>query len=230
MCCKFGAKEKEEENNNQIITDVDGNNSKDKDRLQNFPDQFKKEEDEKIKEMIEDSENYPKAMIKILKNIRENPSEYANFIEDSMDYIIEENKNNEKIIFFKKHLKIRLFKGEEVFRKVAKELKNMKAIQKLEENRALCVPLPNSISMLEDKNYLKREVEKLRERNIRVDAYFKAVINIPELSALMLMVDDIEDQHSGLRRKIILRRELTKVGISSGTVEGKFVAYFVFSK
>ena len=57
------------------------------------------------------------------------------------------------------------------------------------------------------------------------------MIKFPEVSALLLMVDDNEkDEYIGKRREIILRKEFQYIGISSGIVNDIFVAYFTFSR
>jgi hypothetical protein len=54
------------------------------------------------------------------------------------------------------------------------------------------------------------------------------MIKNPEVSALLLMVDDNE-KSNWKRRDIILRKDIKYVGISAGEVGGTFVAYFAFS-
>ena len=81
-----------------------------------------------------------------------------------------------------------------------------------------------------DKNYFKKQIAIMRT-NRKVDAYFKDMIKFPEVSALLLMVDDNEkDEYIGKRREIILRKEFQYIGISSGIVNDIFVAYFTFSR
>ena len=234
MGCKFGGDKKEEEKNELNNDDIDEENNKDQKEpphnLDYYLKKFDDDEKEKINKMVAEAQDYSQKMLELFNEIRQRPNDYANYIEDSMDYIVEtQNKNTtETNKVFKKHLKIKLNSGEPAFRNASKILKNIEPLPELKLKPELCVPLPSSAYDINDKNYLKNQIINIR-RNRRVDAYFKENINIPELSALMLMVDDIGD-NSGKRREIILRRDIQYVGISSGNIGGVFVAYFAFSR
>ena len=228
MGCKFGGEQKEEEKNEINIEEED----KQKETIRNldyYMEKFDSDEKKKIDQMVSESNNYSQKMLEIFNYIRQKPNDYANYIEDSMDYIIETPKKNspDKDIVFERHLKIRLIKGEPAFRDAARTLKALVPLQPLIFKPDLCVPLPTSGFDI-SRDYLKNKIASIRT-NRRVDAFFKSNINIPELSALMLIVDDIGD-NSGKRRDIILRKDIQYVGISAGNVGGTFVAYFAFSR
>ena len=233
MGCKFGGDKKEEEKN-EINTDLDeqnnGNPSEEIHNLDYYMKKFDSDEKEKINKMVAEAGDYSQKMLDIFNEIRQTPNDYANYIEDSMDYIVETPVKNttrtSKV--FKKYLKIKLKIGEPAFRNAAKILKNLEPLPALKFKQELCVPLPSSEYDIGNTHYLKNEIVKLRT-NRRVDAYFKDTINIPELSALMLIVDDI-GSNSGKRRDVILRRDIQYVGISAGMVGNAFVAYFAFSR
>lgn len=233
MGCKFGGDQKEEEKN-ELNTDVDvennGYQSEEIHNLDYYMKKFDSDEKEKINKMVNEAGDYPQKMLDIFNEIRQTPNDYANYIEDSMDYIIETPIDNtdKTIKFFKKYLKIKLKIGEPAFRNASKILKNLEPLPGLKFKQELCVPLPSSENDIANTNYLKNEIAKIR-MNRRVDAFFKDTINIPELSALMLIVDDI-GKNSGKRRDIILRNDIQYVGISAGIVGNSFVAYFAFSR
>ena len=191
----------------------------------------KKLEKEKEEELTKysNSTDYVNDIFKLINEIRQKPNEYANFIEDSMDYITEtydKEKQNKKIIF-KKQLNILLETGEPAFRDAAKILKKTEPLEPFLFRNDLCVPLP-SVSEINNKNYLKNQIANMRA-NRKVDAYFKDMIKNPEISALLLIVDD-NGENNGKRRDIILRKEIKYVGISAGVVGDYFVAYFAFSR
>ena len=231
MGCKNGV-EKEEKNEIKksvidILKDEDNNDSKDvRYDLDYYEEYFKQKEQEELTK-YNSCTNYPKAMLDIFNEIRKNPNSYANFIEDSMEYITETMKNGNKIFYYKKQLKVKINKGEPGFRDAAKELKTRDPVQKLELKDDLCIPLPSSVSDIKNKNYLKNQIANIRA-NRRVDAFFKDMIKNPEVSALLIMVDD-NPKSCGKRRDIILRKDIKYVGISAGDVGGTFVAYFAFS-
>ena len=68
----------------------------------------------------------------------------------------------------------------------------------------------------------------IREKN-NVDVYFKDLIKLPEVSALLMVVDDSE-RNPGKKRNALLNEEFKYIGISNKFFEGKFLAYFTFSK
>ena len=231
MGCKNGV-EKEEKTEIkksviEILKEEDENDTKD---IRYDLDYYKKKfEEEEQKELTkyDNCTNYPEEMLKIFNSIRQDPNSYANFIEDSMEYITETMKNGNKVFYYKKQLKVNINRGEPGFRDAAKDLKTRDPLPELEFKNELCVPLPSSKADLQNKNYLKNQINNIRS-NRRVDAFFKDMIKNPEVSALLLMVDDNE-KSNGKRRDIILRKDIKYVGISAGEVGGTFVAYFAFS-
>ena len=111
MGCKFGGEQKEEEKNEINIEEED----KQKETIRNldyYMEKFDSDEKKKIGQMVSESNNYSQKMLEIFNYIRQKPNDYANYIEDSMDYIIETPKKNspDKDIVFERHLKIRLIK------------------------------------------------------------------------------------------------------------------------
>ena len=231
MGCKNGV-EKEEKNEIkksviEILREEEENGTKDiRYDLDYYQKKFAEEEEKELTK-YNNCTNYPEEMLNKFNYIRQNPNSYANTIEDSMDYITETMKNGNKVFYYKKQLKVTIYRGEPGFRDAAKELKTRDPLPKLELKNDLCVPLPSSKSDLRNKNYLKNQINNIRS-NRRVDAFFKDNIKNPEVSALLIMVDDNE-KSNGKRRDIILRRDIKYVGISAGEVEGTFVAYFAFS-
>jgi len=231
MGCKNGV-EKEEKTEIkksviEILKEEDENGTKDiRYDLDYYQKKFAEEEEKELTK-YNSCTNYPTEMLKILNEIRQNPISFANFIEDSMEYITETMKNGKRTFYYKKQLKVNINRGEPGFRDAAKELKTRDPVEKLVFKDDLCVPLPPSNADLQNKNYLKNQINNIRS-NRRVDAFFKDMIKNPEVSALLLMVDDNE-KSNGKRRDIILRKDIKYVGISAGEVGGTFVAYFAFS-
>ena len=239
MGCKNGSENKEEEKNeiktSVIDTIMEDNNDDilkdpEKKNVRNL-DYYLKKEQEELNSNKEDDrsyENYSNLVFEIINEIRDNPPKYAIDIEDSMENIIETGELEQKKIIFKKQIKVGLNRGEPAFRDAAKILREKDHLYPFNFKKELCVPIPLSKSDLMNPNYLKNQINKIRQ-NTKVDAYFKEMVKSPKISALLMMVDD-NKENSGKKRMLLLSDELKNIGISSGFVEGTFVAYFAFSR
>lgn len=74
-------------------------------------------------------------MLELINKIRENPTYYADVVEDSIRNIIEvqeedEDETKPKIIY-KKKVKVALTRGEPAFRESAEQLRNMESLPPL---------------------------------------------------------------------------------------------------
>ena len=174
--------------------------------------------------------NYPEKMLELINRIRANPSSYSEIILSSINNIIinQDNDETKPKIIYKSKVKVALSKGEQAFHEAAEILKNMKPMPPLELKEEICVPLPENEEELRDNNYLKKKVKIIREKN-NIDVYFKDLIKLPEVSALLMVVDDSE-KNPGKKRNALLNEEFKYIGISNKFFEGKFLAYFTFSK
>ena len=174
---------------------------------------------------------YPEKMLEIINKIRENPSRYADFIEDSIKHIIEvpdpEDETKKKYIF-KKKVKVALNRGEEAFHEAAEILRKMEPLPPLEFNGNICIPLPQDEEELKDHNYLKEQVKAIKDVN-NIDLFFKDLIKLPDVSALLMVVDD-SIKNTGRKRQAILNKDFKFIGINSHFIGKTFVAYFAFSK
>ena len=174
--------------------------------------------------------NYPQKVLELINKIRENPSSYANIIIESINNIIinqEEDETKPKIIY-KNKVKVALARGEEAFHEAVEILKNMAPLPPLELKEEICIPLPETEEELKDPTYLKNKVNEIRE-NYNIDIFFKDLIKIPEVSVLLMIVDDSE-KNPGKKRNAVLNEEFKYIGISNKFFGKKFYAYFTFSK
>ena len=170
-------------------------------------------------------------MWKLIKQIRANPSSYADVIEDSIQNITEEQdrKDESKIrIIYKKKVKVALNRGEIAFKDAAEELRSMEPLPPLMLKNDICVPLPEEEAEIKDTSYLREQVKLIREKT-NIDVFFKDLIKIPEVSALLMIVDDSE-KNPGKKRKAVLNPDFKYIGISSKFIGKTFIAYFAFSK
>ena len=228
---------KEEADNNQVDN---GANLTHQDQLntnKNFNTNPQNEqEDEDYLEKLNEEKNvkyaeYPDKMLELINKIRENPVAYADVIEDSIKYIIEvpdkEDETKNRLVF-KKKVKVALNRGESAFHEAAEILRKMEPMAPLEFNGNICIPLPQDEEELRDPNYLKEQVKAVKE-NYNIDLFFKDLVKLPEVSALLMVVDD-SVKNSGRKRQAILNKDFKYIGINSHFVGKTFLAYFAFSK
>ena len=170
-------------------------------------------------------------MLEIINTIREDPASYAEYIEDSIKNIIEETDKNDETktkLIYKKKVKVALTRGEMAFREAAEKLRNMEPVPPLELNENIIIPLPGTEEEIKDPTFLKEQVKALRE-NTNIDLFFKDLIKVPEVSALLMIVDD-SVKNPGRKRQALLNKDFKYVGINSHFIGKTFVAYFAFSK
>ena len=142
----------------------------------------------------------------------------------------EEDKNdpgNVRLIF-KKKVKVALNKGEPAFREAAEYLRSLNPLPPLEFSQEKCIPLPENEEELKDQNFLREQVRKLREET-QVDVFFKDLIKVPEVSGLLMIIDDT-NKNAGKKRMALLNKDLKYVGVTSKFIGKTFIAYFAFSK
>ena len=191
-------------------------------------------EEENIEKINEDKNvkyaDYPEKMLELINKIREDPVSYSNVIEDSIQNIIENQDDDEtkQKIIYKKKVKVALSRGEPAFREAAEILRNMESLPPLEFKNDICVPLPNNEDEIKDLSYLKGQIKILRE-TANIDVYFKDLIKLPEVSALLMIVDDGE-KNPGRKRNAVLNKDFKYIGINSKFIGKTFIAYFTFSK
>ena len=104
----------------------------------------------------------------------------------------------------------------------------MDSLPPLELKDELSIPLPDTEDEIKDSSFLKEQVKTLRE-NTNIDLFFKDLIKIPEVSALLMVVDD-STKSPGKKRQAILNKNYKYIGINSKFIGKTFVAFFTFSK
>ena len=175
--------------------------------------------------------DYPQKMLDLINQIRANPVSYADVIEECIQNITEEQDKIDETktrIIYKKKVKVALNRGEIAFKDAAEELRNMEPLPPLELKNDICVPLPEEEAEIRDSSYLREQVKIIREKT-NIDVFFKDLIKIPEVSALLMIVDDSE-KNPGKKRQAVLNSEFKYIGISSKFIGKTFIAYFAFSK
>ena len=175
--------------------------------------------------------NYPDKIVELINNIREDPVGYADTVEQSIqDIVTEEDKEDPTIkrLIYKKKLKVALTKGEPAFHEAIEYLRSLSPLPPLEFSQEKCIPLPDTEEQLNDHTFLRNQVKALREKT-KIDVFFKDLIKIPEISGLLMIVDDTI-KNPGKKRKALLSKDLKYIGVNSKFIGKTFIAYLAFSK
>ena len=180
---------------------------------------------------VQKSENYAEKMLILFNIIRQNPSEYAKVVLESIQNIYEDpqkTKSSKTKVIYKKKVKVALIRGAAAFKEAAEELRNLEPVAPLEFKNELCIPLPETVEEVRDSSFLKRQVANMGNKD-DIIVYFKDLVKVPEVSALLMIVDD-NGKNAGKKRLSVLNGDFKYVGISSKFIGKTFVAYFAFSK
>ena len=169
---------------------------------------------------------YPQKFIYLINEIRSNPLLYSQVVEESIKNI--KTTNNNRLIY-NNGVKVALYRGEEAFKEAINTLKNIESLPPLRFNPQLCIPLPENEMELNDQNFLKEQVDKMRQKNINVEIYFKDLIKIPEVSILLMIVDD-NSKNNSKKRDTLLNENFKFIGVNSKYIGKYFIAHFSFSR
>ena len=175
--------------------------------------------------------DYPEKIVELINNIRQDPVGYADVIEESIQNIIEEEDKNDPSnikIIYKKKVKVALNRGELAFREAVDILRSLNPLPPLEFSNEKCVPLPENEEELRRPAFLKEQVKKMREET-EIDVFFKDLIKVPEVSVLLMIVDDT-NKNCGKKRLTLLNKDLKYIGVTSKFIGKTFIAYLAFSK
>jgi len=176
--------------------------------------------------------DYPEKIVEIINNIRQDPSSYSYIIEDSIKNIIENNNKDDitkNKIIYKKKVKVALTRGKPAFLEAAEELRKMEPLPPLEFSAGLCIPLPDTEEEIKDSVFLKNQVLELKREGINIDVFFKDLVKIPEVSALLMIVDD-NGKNAGKKRMTLLNKDYKYIGVNCKFIGKTFIAYLGFSK
>ena len=176
--------------------------------------------------------NYPEKIVEIINAIRQDPVSYADVILDSMRNIIEDNNKDDfkkNKIIYKKKVKVALTKGKPTFLEAAEQLRNLEPLPPLEFVPEICIPLPENETEMKDSNFLKNKVLELKNDGINIDIFYKDLVKIPEVSALLMIVDD-SGKNSGKKRMTLLDKDIKYIGVNSAFIGKTFIAYLSFAK
>ena len=172
------------------------------------------------------SDNFSKYLFEQINKLRKNPQSYIKVIQNAKKNII---KNKYGRLIYNGKIKIALTSGETAFNNAINYLSSVKPMEPLIFNKYLVVEMPQSENEIKYKNYLRLKVENMINDGINIKSYWKDIIKDPEISILMMIVDDNGD-NSGMRRKDLLDSNMKYIGINSIDINGNFVCYITLSE
>lgn len=176
-------------------------------------------------------EDYPEKIVQMINKIRKNPKKYADIIEESMSNIeVDETRESQEQprIIYKMKVRVSLYSGEKAFKQAAEELRNMEPMAPLIFKKEICIPLPENDEQFREEFFLRESVKEIL-KNCNINVYFKEMVKIPEVSCLLMIVDDT-GKNSGKKRRAVLNKDFKYIGVNSKFFGKKFLAYFSFAK
>ena len=171
-------------------------------------------------------DKYSKTIFELINNLRTNPKEVANLIEENIKYIVVD-ENNE--LFFKKNkIKYQLSKGYQVFNETINILNNLEPMNKLIYRQNITIKIPDNENDIIGLDYMEKEVNKLQNEGNHIFSFWKEKIKDPEVAFLMMIVDD-NNKEIGLKRKDLINPDTLYIGISSVEFDNNFACFITLS-
>jgi hypothetical protein len=166
-------------------------------------------------------DNYSKYLLDQINTIRADPQSFIGVIEDSKAQICKDKKGR---LIFNGKVKIALTEGEPAFNECIEYLKNLEPMEPLEFDPYLTIQPPKSEQEIKDKNDIHKKVDDMINSGVYIGSYWKDFIKDPEISFLLMIVDD-NGIKSGRKRNDILNPSMKYIGISSAEIKRNFVSY-----
>jgi hypothetical protein len=171
------------------------------------------------------SDNYSKYLLEQINKIRTDPQSFIGVIEDAKANI---KKDRFGRLIYDGKIKIALAKGESAFNEAITFLQNCEPMESLEYVSDLTAIPPRNEEEIKDKEDLNKKVEEMINEGITIKSFWRDVIKNPEISFLLMIVDD-NGIKSGMKRKDLLDPNMKYIGVSSVEINRKFVCYITLS-
>ena len=170
---------------------------------------------EKIQEPKEINSNllitdYVRKVYCLINKVRLNPGEFVNVIETAEKYIKEINGRK---IFDDNKIKVSLNEGKKMFKDCADYLRNLQPMEELNFCDDIVLECPKDEHNIKDINFFKEKLLEKKEK-YGIEAYFKDSIRVPEISVLLMLVDD-SAKNPRRKRETLLNPKYKYIGISS---------------
>ena len=166
-------------------------------------------------------DNYSRYLLSQINKIRTEPQSFIGVIEDSKANITKDRSGR---IVYNNKIKVALNMGEDAFDEAISFLKEIQPMKPLSFSQMITANAPLSEDEIMDKNDLNKKIEVMINSGINIKSYWRDVIKDPEISFLLMIIDD-NGIKSGMRRKDILSPYMKYIGISSTEIKNNFVCY-----
>ena len=153
--------------------------------------------------------NYVKKVFYLINKIRTNPAQFSEYIIASEKYI----KEIEDRVIYDNKIKVALNEGKKMFSECAEYLRTLPPMEELSFNDDIVLECPTEPNSIKDINYFKQKVIEKKESQ-KIEAYFKDSISEPEISVLLIIVDD-SVKNPKKKREAVLNPKYKYIGISS---------------
>ena len=171
------------------------------------------------------ADNYSKYLLEQINRIRKDPKSFIGVIENAKNYVIKDRFGR---LIFNGKIKIALANGIAEFNEAIHFLRNTEPMEPLKYISYLTVLPPQNEREIKDKEDLSDKVLEMVNGGINIKSYWRDIIKDPEISFLLMIIDD-NGVRSGKRRKDILNPRMKYIGISSAEIKKDFVCYITLS-
>ena len=156
---------------------------------------------------------YVKKVFFLINKIRTSPSDFIQAIEQAEKCIKEINGRK---VFEGNGLRVSLNEGKTMFKDCAEYLKNLQPMEELNFCDDIVLECPTEEKKIKDMNIFKEKVLEKKDK-FGIVAYFKDSIRIPEISVLLMLVDD-SVKNPRKKRETLLNPKFKYIGISASDV------------
>ena len=170
---------------------------------------------------ISPSDNYSCYFLSQINKIRTEPQSFIGVIEDSKANIIKDHLGR---FIYNGKIKVCLNTGEAAFDEAIQFLKELEPMEPLIYNPQITINAPLNEDDILDKDDLNKKIKAMMNLGFNFRSYWRDVIKDPEISFLLMIIDD-NGIKSGMKRKDILCPYVKYIGISSSEVNQNFVCY-----
>jgi hypothetical protein len=170
---------------------------------------------------ISPSDNYSCYFLSQINKIRTEPQSFIGVIEDSKANIMKDHLGR---LIYNGKIKVCLNTGEAAFDEAIQFLKELEPMEPLIYNPQITINAPLNEDDILDKDDLNKKIKAMMNLGFNFRSYWRDVIKDPEISFLLMIIDD-NGIKSGMKRKDILCPYVKYIGISSSEVNQNFVCY-----
>jgi hypothetical protein len=157
--------------------------------------------------------DYVKKVFFLINKIRTSPSEFVKAIEQAEKCIKEIDGRK---VFDGNGIKVSLNEGKTMFKDCEEYLKTLSPMEELNFCDDIVLESPTEEKKIKDINIFKEKVLEKKDK-FGISAYFKDSIRIPEISVLLMLVDDAI-KNPRKKREALLNPKFKYIGISASDV------------